>query len=153
MQCTLMHHDSRQNGPKIVVGMNLVQIFVFVDKFNSARSCGRHQWKAKIVMASFSPDVEHITMMPWLLTHVIQERWLTTVLMHHISPPSNSLDVFSFSVYRLLKSFTILCETWTIKHHHVPCSKRFFHSLFTVCLSLLSFYVKLEQWSVTKWRK
>lgn len=36
MQRTLMYHDSRQNRPKIDVGMILVQIFAFVDKFNSA---------------------------------------------------------------------------------------------------------------------
>ena len=38
MQRTLMYHDSRQNRPKIDVGMILVQIFAFVDKFNSART-------------------------------------------------------------------------------------------------------------------
>jgi len=28
-------------------------------------------------------------------------------------------DVFPFSIYYLLKSFTILCETWTIKCQHM----------------------------------
>ena len=28
-------------------------------------------------------------------------------------------DVFSFSIYCLLKSFTILCETWTIKRQQM----------------------------------
>jgi len=29
-------------------------------------------------------------------------------------------DVFPFSIYCLPKSFTILCETWTIKRQQIP---------------------------------
>jgi len=50
-------------------------------------------------------------------------RWLTTVSMDYNSPTSNSFQ---------------------------KCSKMFFLSLFTVCLSLLPFSVKLEQLNVNK---
>ena len=53
-------------------------------------------------------------------------RWLTTVLMEYKSATFNSFE---------------------------KGSRLFFPSLFTVCLSLLSFYVKFEQLKVNKWPK
>ena len=51
-------------------------------------------------------------------------RWLSTVLMNYNSPASNSFQ---------------------------KCLKMIFLSLFTVGLSLLPFYVKLEQLNVNRW--
>ena len=53
-------------------------------------------------------------------------RWLTTVLMEYTSTTFNSFE---------------------------KGGKMFFPSLFTVCLSLLSFYVKFEELNVNKWPK
>jgi len=53
-------------------------------------------------------------------------RWFSTVLMNYNSPASNSFQ---------------------------KCFKMFFLSLVTVGLSLLPFYVKLEQLNVNRWPK
>jgi len=86
-------------------------------------------WFIFIITLHSQVDIRYLWMKMLLSCTITSEqslkdiylRWPTTVLMDYNSPTSNSFkimfqDVFPFSIYCLLKSFTILCETWTIKH-------------------------------------